>query len=140
MIKPFEQYVLDGSVEKQLPDIQEAHALMSKAEKRLKYISQNKITEDYAEFAFEDAYDVMREAAQSLMSITGYKPLSHEAIIAYLRDKEQISQSYIDAFDRFRKLRNKSLYEAQNVSATKAEEAVAFATTLLNVLRSKIKP
>lgn len=82
MIKPFQEYLTDRSVEKQLPDLQQAHALMSKAEKRLNYVQEHPLREESAEFAFEDAYDVMREASHALMAVTGYKPLSHEAVIA----------------------------------------------------------
>ena len=96
MIRPFEDYLQEGDVEKQLPDINEAKALMSKAERRLSYIKEHQVQEQNADLIFEDAYNVMRETSQALMSAAGYKPLSHEAVTAYLRDKEKIDQSLVE--------------------------------------------
>ena len=124
MIRPFAEYLKDGSVEKQLPDIHQAHALMSKAEKRLAYVNERPI----------------REASHALMTLVGLKPLSHEAVIAFLRDKEGIDQGRITRFDGYRRLRNSSLYAAQEISAAKAQEAVQFASELFKTLRSKLKP
>src|SRR3989344_7697892 len=101
MIKSFEEYLADGTVEKKLPDIHQAHALMNKAEKRLQYINARPVLEESAEFTFEDAYDVMRESGNALMAVQGFKPLSHEAVIAFLRDKEGLSREMAEKFDGF---------------------------------------
>lgn len=138
MIFNFEYYIKDGKVEQQHPDIERAHALMSKSEKRLKYLQP--ITEETADLVFEDIYEAMREASQSLMMLHGYKPLSHEAVIAYIRDKEGFNQHSIYALDSYRKLRNKSIYEAQKISAMKVKEALEFAKKFIGELKSKIKP
>lgn len=140
MIRAFEECLEEGAVQKQPPDSQKAHALMSKAGKRLAYVKERPIRQDYAEFAFEDAYDVMREASTALMSLRGFKPLSHEAVIAYLKDKEGLNMARIMKFDGFRRLRNRSLYEAQEISAAKAGEALQFAEKLLDILQPRLKP
>lgn len=43
MIRPFEDYLQEGDVEKQLPDLNEANALMSKTERRLAYIKEHHV-------------------------------------------------------------------------------------------------
>ena len=140
MIKPFEEYIKEGEVEKQLPDKNEAQALMAKAERRLAYVKERPVQEQNADLIFEDTYDVMREASQALMSATGYKPLTHEVVVAYLRDKERLDQSIVEKFDSYRKLRNRSQYSAQKINALKAQEAIAFATELFALLKARLKP
>ncbi len=139
MIQRFEAYVAEGSVQIQLPDSQKAHSLMVKAEKRLRYVNERSLREEFAEFAFEDAYDVMREAATALMALKGFKPLSHEAVIAFLRDKEGLDNSDVVRFNGFRRLRNRSLYEAQEVSLIRAKESLQFAEDLFIKLRARLK-
>ncbi len=139
MIKTFEECLNDRTVEKKLPDIHQAHALMNKAEKRLQYVKERPILETSAEFTFEDSYDVMREAGQALMTVQGFKPLSHEAVIAFLHEKEGLSRATAEKFDGFRRLRNKSLYEAYEISIVRAKEALKFAEELFAILRVKLK-
>jgi hypothetical protein len=60
---------------KSSPDIGEAEALIAKAEGSLKFsIRTRKLDENTAPYIFEDVYECLREAAQSLMSLKGYKP------------------------------------------------------------------
>lgn len=139
MINSFESYIQNRTVEKKLPDIHQAHALMNKAEKRLQYVKERPVLQESAQFIFEDSYDVMREAGQALMTLQGFKPLSHEAVIAFLHDKEGVDKATAEKFDSFRRLRNKSLYEAHEISAAKAKEALNFAEELLATLRAKLK-
>ena len=133
MILPFEKYLEEGKIEKQFPDINRGYSLLKKAEKRLKFLRP--LTTESADLVFEDIYEAMREASQSLMSIQGYKPLSHEAVIAYLRDMKKFDMSIISKFDSYRKLRNKSVYEAEKIELTKTKEALVFAQKLLQKIR-----
>ena len=112
---------------------------MDKAGRRLRYIKQHTVDDNNADFIFEDAYDCMREAAQAIMSLRGYKPLNHEVVIAFLRDEENITPAIIERFDSYRKLRNKSVYAARQTSITTAAESIAFAEELLKILRPRIK-
>lgn len=139
MVKTFAECEAEGLVKRELPDINEAHALMDKAEKRLKYLLLRPVDEEFAELAFENAYEAMREAGVALMSVGGYKPLSHEAVIAYLAEKEDISYANIAALDRFRRLRNTSMYEAQKIPASRAKEAVEFAQKIVGMLNGKLR-
>ncbi len=131
--------IKEGLVKRQQPDSRQAHSLMVKAETRLAYARGRPVEERTAQFSFEDAYDVMREAGTALIVLRGYKPLSHDAVIAFLREKEGLSHADAETFDRFRRLRNKSLYEAQRVSSATAEEALRFAEKLLGKLKRRLR-
>ena len=136
MILPFDKYLEDGKVEKQTPDINRGRSLLKKAEKRLKFLRP--ITNESADLVFEDIYEAMREASQSLMSIQGYKPLSHEVLIAYLRDIKKFDTSIIHKFDSYRKLRNKSVYEAERIELIETKEALVFAQKLLQKIKLSV--
>ena len=97
MILPFESYLAEGKVEKHSLDKNRASSLIKKAKKRIKFLRE--ITEESADIVFEDIYEAIREASQALMSIQGYKPLSHESLIAFLRDKENFDNLIIHKFD-----------------------------------------
>ncbi len=126
MIERFEYYLTANLVRKQKADKEEAKSLMKKAVHRLNYIKKQEIKEDTASFIFEDIYESLREASQSLMSLKGYKPYSHEALISFLRDFYNFTGSDISTFDRFRVLRNKTVYSAVWVSVEVCQEALAF--------------
>jgi len=136
MILPFDKYLEDGKVEKQTPNINIGRSLLKKAEKRLKFLRP--ITNESADLVFEDIYEAMREASQSLMSIQGYKPLSHEVLIAYLRDIKKFDISIIHKFDSYRKLRNKSVYEAERIELIETKEALVFAQKLLQKIKLSV--
>lgn len=138
MIMPFEYYINEGKVKKQTPDLEEASALMKKAIRRIEHIKEQKLGSKDAEFIFEDVYEAIREAGQSLMSIKGYKPLSHEAVIAFLKENYQIDLAKIAKFDRYRKLRNKTIYEAKKISVEDVKEAIEFAGSFVKELKGLI--
>ena len=136
MILPFEEYIAQGKVEKHNPDKNRAHSLIKKAEKRIKFLRELK--EESADIVFEDIYEAIRGASQALMSIKGYKPLSHETLIAFLRDKEDYNNLTIYKLDSYRKLRNKSVYEAEKISLEKAKEIFEFAKKFIQKIKLKL--
>ena len=77
MIERFQYYLDSNLVRKQKADKEEAKSLMKKAVHRLSYVKKQEINQDTASFIFEDVYEALREASQSLMSMKGYKPYSH---------------------------------------------------------------
>ena len=85
MIKPFRFYIAENLVRKSVPNISMATSLLQKAEIRLRRIAREKISDSESSIVFEDIYESLREASQSLMEIGGYKPYSHEALISFLK-------------------------------------------------------
>ena len=129
MINKFEYYLKIGKVKKKIPDSEEGKALLNQAKDRLEYIREKEINQKTAKFVFEDAYEAIREAAQSLMSIKGFKPYSHEATISFLREfyLKDFTEEELFSFDHFRQLRNNSVYKAISVMPEDANECLAFA-------------
>ncbi len=139
MIKPLQYYIKENLVKRSAKNISIAKSLMEKAEIRLKRINANKIEENEASLVFEDIYESLREAAQSLMEVNGYKPYSHEALISFLCEKKFLSQEELHDFDNYRILRNNSVYKAEKVSLEKCHEAKGFAGQILPELNKKLK-
>jgi uncharacterized protein (UPF0332 family) len=136
MIQKFQYYLDEHLARKAAVDCEEAKSLMNKATLRLEYIKKQEINEDTASFIFEDIYETLREAGQSLMSLKGYKPYSHEALISFLKEFYQFPEHEISSFDRYRILRNKTVYSAANVSPEVCKEALKFSETFLPKLKS----
>lgn len=137
MIESFQFYTDNEMVRKTAPNKENAAALMARAYARLEYVRNQRIGEDTAPFLFEDIYEVLREASQALMELKGYKPYSHEAQIAFLRDFHGFPDYLISAFDRLRILRNKCMYGAAHISAETCKEALGFAVSVLPELRKR---
>ena len=139
MIERFQYYLDANLVRKEKVDKEEAKSLMKKACHRLNYVKKQEINEETASFIFEDVYESLREASQSLMSLKGYKPYSHEALISFLREFYGFSGSEISAFDRFRILRNKTVYCAVWVSVEVCREALTFLEEFLPKLEREFE-
>ena len=127
MIKEFKYYIEKDLVKKETPDVNEAKSLISKAEGRLNFsIKTRKINENTAPYIFEDIYECLREASQSLMSIKGFKPYSHKALISFLKENSELKEYEISSFNRYRILRNKTVYRGEKISKETCREALNF--------------
>lgn len=117
-MKPLKFYIESGLVRQGSKDPGEAKAMVARASKRLEYVKSQTITEDNASFLFEDIYEVMRECIQGLMAANGYKPYSHEATVAFLDEyyKPYFGEKLVEAFNRYRIIRNNIVYRANSVS------------------------
>ncbi|MBI4020679.1 MAG: HEPN domain-containing protein [Candidatus Aenigmarchaeota archaeon] len=138
MINSFERYLKMGKAKRKTPDPEESRSLLQKAEKRLQYVTTRAATTETAAFVLEDAYETAREAAQSLMSLAGFKPYSHEATLSFLREYygPQFPETVIAQFDRFRQLRHDSIYKAVDIVPEDARACLSFARDFLG----RVKP
>ena len=129
MINSFKNYLELGKVRRKTPDPEEAKALLDKAQDRLEYIKDKEINAKTAKFVLEDSYEAVREAAQALMSVKGFKPYSHEATISFIKEfyGKVFSEEDIHLFDHFRQLRNDSIYKAINIMEADAKSSLVFA-------------
>jgi uncharacterized protein (UPF0332 family) len=129
MINSFENYLKIGKAKKQTPNPEESKALFEKSKYRLEYSKHKLPDEKTAQFVLEDAYEGIREAAQALMALKGYKPYSHEATISFIKEfhSSSFTEEEIAAFDRFRQLRNNSVYSAAPVTKEDAQQCILFA-------------
>ncbi len=138
-MKPFNYYLNEGLVRRTRANSVLASALVSKAELRLKRISRSQIDEGESSIVFEDIYECIREAAQSLMEIKGYKPYSHEALISFLKEEKLLSESRINILDNYRILRNNSVYRAEEISLDKCKESLEFANETIPEIKTILK-
>jgi len=66
----------------------------------------------FASIVTEGYYEVIKEGITALMAIGGYKTLSHEALVAYLKEfYNEFSEQEIRSIDQLRQLRNKIVYK-----------------------------
>jgi len=135
LIERFHYYIDENLAKKQSPDRTEAKSLIEKASQRMNFIKIQKIDEATSTFIFEDIYECIREAAQSLMSLDGYKPYSHEAMISFLKEFYSFNEQDIITFDRYRILRNNCIYRAAKVSPETCKEALKFLEVFLPKLK-----
>lgn len=73
------------------------------------------------------------------MSLKGYKPYSHEVLISFLREFYKFPDAEISTFDRYRILRNKTVYSAAKVSIEVCKEALKFLENFLPKLRKEFE-
>ena len=137
MIKPFEYFIKENLVAKSAKNPAMAEALMQKAEIRLKRIISSKIEEAEASIVLEDIYESLREASQAIMELEGYKPYSHEALVAFINEYKILSDGDASVLDSFRILRNNSVYKAEKISLPRCRQALEFAKSVLPELRKK---
>jgi len=135
---PFWTVKKQGKAKKKTPDPEEAKSLFERARQRLGYTNDKTITDRTAPFVLEDAYEVMRESAQSLMSIQGFKPYSHEATVSFVKDyyNKDFSEEEIRKFDKFRQLRNNSVYRAEPVTQNDAKECLKLSQVFVKKIKN----
>ena len=119
-------YIESGLVRQGSKDPGESKAMIARASKRLEYVRSQPITEDNASFLFEDIYEIMRECVHGLMAANGYKPYSHEATVAFLDEhyRSYFGEKLVEAFNRYRIIRNNIMYRANFVSKDEAIKAL----------------
>ena len=139
MIKPFDYYLSEKLVRKSSPNMSMAKSLVQKAEIRFKMLRSESITEENSSIVFEEIYEALREASQSLMEIKGFKPYSHEALVSFLKEYNLVSEEKANMLDNYRILRNNSVYKAEKISLQKCTEAMDFAKKSLPEIRKKFE-
>ena len=137
MIREFNYYIENNFVKKCTPNLGEAESLINKAIKRLEYIKIQKITNATASFIFEDIYEAFREASQAIMALKGYKPFSHEALIYFLKEFYTFSELELTSFNRYRILRNKTIYSAEVISEETCKASLKFLESFLPKLKHR---
>jgi uncharacterized protein (UPF0332 family) len=125
-LKSLKFYIESGLVRQGSKDPGEAKAMIARASKRLEYVKSQSISEDNASFLFEDIYEIMRECIHCLMAANGYKPYSHEATVAFLEEYyiPYFGEKLVEAFNRYRIIRNNIMYRANSVSKYDTEKAL----------------
>lgn len=99
---------------------------------------------EFSSLVVESYYEIIKEAITALMAIDGYKTLSHEVLIGYLKEffPEFVDNEILFA-DELRKLRNNVAYKGFFVPAdfvTRNESRIrAIVLKLLQILKEKLE-
>jgi len=97
-------------VRKVRPDKEMAKSLLKMIEVRTKMI-RTLNNDQFVSIKIENYYEIIKEAITALMSIDGYKTLSHEILIGYLHEfYKDFSKHEINLIDQVRQIRNKIVY------------------------------
>jgi uncharacterized protein (UPF0332 family) len=98
------------------PDREMAKSILKMIEARIKAL-ETKDRKEFASLVVEDYYEIVKEAITALMITNGYKTLSHEVLIGYLKEFfPQFPESEIRFIDNLRQIRNKIAYKGFFVS------------------------
>ncbi|MBM5805661.1 MAG: hypothetical protein FJZ49_06350 [Candidatus Verstraetearchaeota archaeon] len=99
-----------GEVRRVRPDKEMARSMLKMIEVRMRMM-ESVSREDFASLVVEGYYEVIKETLTALMALDGYKTLSHEVLVGYLKEFfPQFSESEALLVDRLRQLRNKISY------------------------------
>lgn len=139
MIRSFNYYLNKRGVRKAKVNLAIVNSLLKKSTYRLDILKGSKITYKFSSIIFEEVYESIREAIQALMQLKGYKPYSHEVMISFLKENKSFSPQIINTINRYRILRNKSVYEAKDVSIKTCEDALKFAIKFIRNVKYFIK-
>lgn len=134
MVYPFNYYLKKKLIKRSKGSASEAQALLKRAKARMEYVENQEIKEDNAVFIFEDIYEALREAIQSLLAVKGYKPYSHEALVAFMKEfyQKEFTTQEIETFNRYRIIRNNIVYRASSIDAKEAEKALQYVKKMIS--------
>lgn len=129
----FEYFIKTGEVKATTKDRLLCKSLISDAKRRFEYFDIL-VTKENAKFVLENTYEAMREIADAILAIEGYKSYSHEASILFLSKRGFINESEQNKFDQLRKIRNKSKYYGTDVDEIDAKDSIALAKRIIEQL------
>ncbi len=133
-MKDFSIFIADSSVKQQQPDRNLSETLVKDCLERFEDAKLSLKTGRKPKFIYENVYEALREAADSILFLKGYKSFSHEASISFLQKFKELSAKEISDFDRIRIKRNGMKYYGKSCSEKDAEEAIEFAESLIKKL------
>jgi hypothetical protein len=123
-------------VKKITPDRQMAKAILKMIEVRMKALGL-KDRKEFASLVVEDYYEIVKEAITALMTLDGYKTLSHEVLVGYLKEfYPQFSEAEIRLIDQFRQLRNKIAYKGFFITDDFLERSEARMKAVVSKIRN----
>jgi hypothetical protein len=142
-IKNFEDYLDEGIVKTQQPDLSRGKSLIVDANKShtflLLVIKDQTISDDNANNIIKICYDIIMDLIRARMLLEGYSATgqgAHEAEVAYLR-KIDFPEVDIQFCDQLRYFRNGIMYYGKNFDKDYALKVFNFLKKLLPQLQKK---
>jgi len=133
-MKDFSVFLADGSVKRQQPDRNLSESLLRDGQERIEDAALSLHSKRKPKFIYENVYEALREAADSILFLKGYKSFSHEATISFLQNFNEINFRELSEFDRMRAKRNGMKYYGKSCSEKEVEDAIEFAEQLMKKL------
>ena len=141
IIKNFDEFMANGIVKKQTPDISRANYLSKESEKSRVFlqniIRDYGITDDSANSIIKLCYDIIMELIRSNMLRKGFNSSgqgAHEAEVSYLR-KLSFSNNDVQFADQLRYFRNGIVYYGKILNAEYAKKVVSFMKSIYPKLK-----
>lgn len=140
--KFIDEYLKNGLLKRQKPEMRAVEKLILRAIKDLKAAKANLVIDEG--IAFTVAYLAMLHAGRALMLFKGFRPddgYQHKTVIEFLAHIfGNESKSIFDHFDKMRRKRNIFTYEADiSISKTEAENAINTAMKFVQLCRDFLK-
>ncbi|MBS3108908.1 hypothetical protein J4227_00060 [Candidatus Woesearchaeota archaeon] len=99
------------------PEMEKAKSLLLLVALRQKDLRTKEKSEEFATLVVETYYEIVKELITAIMSIDGYKTLSHETLVSYLwHYADNFGSSQIFLIDQLRKTRNDIAYRGIMIS------------------------
>jgi len=126
-MKDIDYYFKDHRLREVSPDLGKARSLLERSQKRLHHAQEQNLNDKNAFQVLENVYESLREVIESLMAVEGFRAADHVAAIAWTADYFDLNQAEINKLHKFRKLRNASRYEAEEIKPQQTQEILQFA-------------
>ena len=129
------------NVSKITPDKEKAKSLLQIVELREKDLKTK--SEEFTTLIVEGYYEIMKELMTALMSVDGYKTVSHELLVGYIAEfYKEFSSAEIMTIDQLRKTRNDIAYRGVMIKAEylarRKEDILKIITKLKETVIAKI--
>lgn len=138
-IDGFEEYLERGKVRSENTDPSQARSLLRRSKSKFETMEKLELGEDTATDYLENVYESCKMLIQSYMAAEGFKPYSHEAVIAYAIDRLELDMVNSNTLNRYRKLRNDISYRGEIATVNEAESIKKLYKELKSELEDEIK-
>jgi hypothetical protein len=115
-------------------DIKKAESLLKTAEGRIKYIQNQKITKENANYIFEGLYSSIIEILHAIVIKQGFKVNNHMCLGYYLRDILN-RENLFRTFDDLRYKRNSLIYYGKEMDFDVAKDSIEKSRKLIKELK-----
>lgn len=112
LLRPFEEFLKDGTVRKRSPDTGRARSLIEESERRSRFLGEMLdkmgLSDDNANYFIENSYDILIELLRARLLSEGFDSSgkgAHEAEVAYMK-RIGFSESDVRFMNDLRYFRN----------------------------------
>lgn len=131
-----------GKIRRVRPDKERAESILKMIDVRMKALELLD-RKEFSSLVAEGYYEIVKEALTALMALDGYKTLSHEVLIGYLKEFfPEFTEHEVMLADRLRQVRNKIAYKGFFVAPEFIErnekDIKELVVKLVNILRARL--